>query len=60
MRRQYDYAHGRPWSVGASGGCMAESATPTADVEETPEDVVLGEEELLVEDVSIDGMCGVY
>jgi mycofactocin precursor len=29
-----------------------------APVEETEEDLV--EEELLVEDVSIDGMCGVY
>jgi mycofactocin precursor len=31
---------------------------PEVEVEETPEDLV--EEDLLVEDVSIDGMCGVY
>jgi mycofactocin precursor len=30
----------------------------TASVE--PEDEVLIEEDLLIEDVSIDGMCGVY
>ena len=33
----------------------------TADEEvETASDAVLVEEELLVEEVSIDGMCGVY
>ncbi len=31
---------------------------PDVEVEEAPEDLV--EEDLLVEDVSIDGMCGVY
>jgi mycofactocin precursor len=36
-----------------------QSSTPATDVVETPadDDVV---EELLVEEVSIDGMCGVY
>jgi mycofactocin precursor len=38
---------------------MAEQAAPAnaAQVEETE---ALGSEELLVEEVSIDGMCGVY
>jgi mycofactocin precursor len=31
---------------------------PEVEVEEAPEELV--EEDLLVEDVSIDGMCGVY
>ncbi|HVC68681.1 MAG TPA: mycofactocin precursor MftA [Acidimicrobiales bacterium] len=39
---------------------MVESAAHLADVEEAAEDQDLVEEELLVEDVSIDGMCGVY
>lgn len=39
---------------------MAEPTT-AAPVDETVEDdTALVEEELLVEDVSIDGMCGVY
>jgi mycofactocin precursor len=36
---------------------------PPAEIEEapvTPVDDILVEEDLLVEDVSIDGMCGVY
>jgi mycofactocin precursor len=33
---------------------------PTIDTETAPEDGALVESELLVEDVSIDGMCGVY
>ncbi len=32
----------------------------TTDAEVVEEDEVLVEEDLLVEDVSIDGMCGVY
>lgn len=32
----------------------------TTDAEVADEDEVLVEEDLLVEDVSIDGMCGVY
>jgi mycofactocin precursor len=45
---------------------MVEKTTPAPAVEEKQEEVVqpqqppLVEEELLVEDVSIDGMCGVY
>jgi mycofactocin precursor len=31
-----------------------------AAADETPEAVVLVEQDVLVEDVSIDGMCGVY
>jgi mycofactocin precursor len=34
--------------------------TVTEDVEASVDDVTLVEEDLLVEDVSIDGMCGVY
>lgn len=30
------------------------------ETEATPDDAALVEEDLLVEDVSIDGMCGVY
>jgi mycofactocin precursor len=33
---------------------------PKTDAEITPEEGSLLESELLVEDVSIDGMCGVY
>jgi mycofactocin precursor len=36
-----------------------DTATPVATVEDV-EDVELVEEELLVEEISIDGMCGVY
>jgi mycofactocin precursor len=36
---------------------MTEPIAPTEDLEE---DAALVEEDLLVEDVSIDGMCGVY
>jgi mycofactocin precursor len=36
---------------------MSDDTIPTA---ETPEPAPLVEEDLLVEDVSIDGMCGVY
>jgi mycofactocin precursor len=44
---------------------MADPTTAAPEIEEdapeTPQaDPVLVEEELLVEDVSIDGMCGVY
>jgi mycofactocin precursor len=40
---------------------MVEPNTSTPEVEETSEpEATLLEEELLVEDVSIDGMCGVY
>jgi mycofactocin precursor len=38
----------------------SDTATPVATVEETGEDEVLVEEELLIEEISIDGMCGVY
>jgi mycofactocin precursor len=38
-----------------------ERATATPDqVPETPETTDLVEDELLVEEISIDGMCGVY
>ena len=36
------------------------AATTTAPVSDEAEEHELVEEELLVEDVSIDGMCGVY
>ncbi len=42
---------------------MAQAELLTADVEPVTDEVtedVLVEEDLLVEDVSIDGMCGVY
>ena len=43
---------------------MPADPTPVVDVEPTPvaveETEVLVEEDLLIEDVSIDGMCGVY
>jgi mycofactocin precursor len=35
-------------------------ADPTAPVEDTTEEPELVAEDTLVEDVSIDGMCGVY
>jgi mycofactocin precursor len=37
-----------------------DTATPVATVDEPIDDVELVEEELLVEEISIDGMCGVY
>jgi mycofactocin precursor len=46
---------------------MADAPTPTAatapaadDVDDTVSDQQLVEDELLVEEISIDGMCGVY
>jgi mycofactocin precursor len=43
---------------------MPADPTPVVDVEPAPVDLeetdALVEEELLIEDVSIDGMCGVY
>ncbi|MEV0598866.1 mycofactocin precursor MftA [Streptomyces sp. NPDC050315] len=41
---------------------MSETETATAGSEEAPlaDETSLVEEELLVEEVSIDGMCGVY
>jgi mycofactocin precursor len=45
----------------SSGGLMSDTAaTDTAVIETEGEVVELVEEDLLVEDVSIDGMCGVY
>lgn len=41
----------------APGAAAAEPAAVCSDAEEGPE---LVEEELLVEEISIDGMCGVY
>jgi mycofactocin precursor len=38
---------------------MTDESTPTAEHTET-ESAPVVEEDLLVEDVSIDGMCGVY
>jgi mycofactocin precursor len=38
----------------------SDTATPVATVEQPSEDDALVEEELLVEEISIDGMCGVY
>ena len=37
---------------------VKEAAVPTADESSDTEELV--EEELLVEEISIDGMCGVY
>jgi mycofactocin precursor len=39
---------------------MAEQSAPTETVSGTENEVPLVEEDLLVEEVSIDGMCGVY
>jgi mycofactocin precursor len=39
---------------------MSETAICTAELEEEQEAAPLVEQDLLVEDVSIDGMCGVY
>jgi mycofactocin precursor len=47
--------HGRPRAVAASGWSPDD---PGAERPEVDADVVL--DDLLVEDVSIDGMCGVY
>jgi mycofactocin precursor len=38
----------------------SDTATPVATVEQQSDDEALVEEELLVEEISIDGMCGVY
>jgi mycofactocin precursor peptide MftA len=38
----------------------SDTATPIAPVEQSSDDEALVEEELLVEEISIDGMCGVY
>ena len=38
---------------------LSADVEPAADPESTVDDVLV-EEDLLVEDVSIDGMCGVY
>jgi mycofactocin precursor len=38
----------------------SDTATPVATVEQPVDDDALVEEELLVEEISIDGMCGVY
>ena len=38
----------------------SDTATPVATVEQPVDDDTLIEEELLVEEISIDGMCGVY
>jgi mycofactocin precursor len=38
----------------------SDTATPVATVEQPSAEEVLVEEELLVEEISIDGMCGVY
>lgn len=46
---------------GRMGACKGESVTPeTLTDEETTVDEVEDVEELLVEEVSIDGLCGVY
>jgi mycofactocin precursor len=37
-----------------------DTATPVATEDQPVDDVELVEEELLVEEISIDGMCGVY
>jgi len=37
-----------------------ESSTDALDTDPTPAEGTLIEEELLVEEISIDGMCGVY
>ena len=39
---------------------MGDTPTAPIEVEEVDADEVLVEDELLVEEVSIDGMCGVY
>ena len=38
----------------------SDTATPVATVEQPSGEEALVEEELLVEEISIDGMCGVY
>ncbi len=39
---------------------MSDSTLPVLDETDVLQEAVLVEEDLLVEDVSIDGMCGVY
>jgi mycofactocin precursor len=39
---------------------IEQAAAVTDEAQETPEDEYLIAEELLVEEISIDGMCGVY
>lgn len=39
---------------------MSDTATAVTEDVQAVQDVELVEEDLLVEDVSIDGMCGVY
>lgn len=43
-----------------TAGPVRNPDAPTTPVEPTPENDELVEDELLIEDVSIDGMCGVY
>jgi mycofactocin precursor len=38
----------------------SDTATPITTVDEPSDEEALVEEELLVEEISIDGMCGVY
>jgi mycofactocin precursor len=46
-------------AVAPETGAPASCATATLDAETPPADALV-EADLLVEDVSIDGMCGVY
>jgi mycofactocin precursor len=61
--------HGVPYDVAVvtrqdrdprSGGRMPETQITDATTVEAPDDETLVEDDLLVEEVSIDGMCGVY
>jgi mycofactocin precursor len=38
----------------------SDTATSVATVDQRPDEEALVEEELLIEEISIDGLCGVY
>ena len=52
------FAHGR--GRARTGGYTRPMPEPTADAQAEAADEAPVEEEVLVEEISIDGMCGVY
>jgi mycofactocin precursor len=60
-RRVFHGLHGSRWAARQNGRVEGEIVTPeTLTYEESTVDDVDDVEELLVEEVSIDGLCGVY
>ena len=52
------FAHRQGWA--RTGGYTRRMPDPTADAHDETADQAPVEEEVLVEEISIDGMCGVY